>query len=416
MFKHPDTAATFPNKTDGKPEKRRQCTRCGACMTHCKFLEKYGPPGDLSESYARNPEPLHSLAFECSLCGLCSAICPHGINPCAMFHQWRKDAVSSGNLELSPYKTILRYEKIGSSKPFSFYSLPKNCNTVFFPGCTLAGTRPGITLSAFEYLKSVKPETGIVLDCCTKPSHDLGRMDFFSTMFNQMIRFLENNGVETVITACPSCHNVFKTHSGLKAESIYQVMAADRDFSPQNCGEISKSQNTTILVQDPCQARYDTVTQDAVRVLARRYGLDDKPSQSSRTRTLCCGEGASAGCVNPGMALAWKNKRVQSASGHTALTYCAGCVNKLSGSSSSFHVLDLIFGKSNPLSGKADISRAPLTYINRLKLKQTIKRDKAHTTWQRPFYNGNGTDRFFKNILKIGSVVAALFAFQGLFR
>ncbi len=36
------------------------------------------------------------------------------------------------------------------------------------------------------------PSVGIVLDCCTKPSHDLGRDDFFNAMFERNERFSDS--------------------------------------------------------------------------------------------------------------------------------------------------------------------------------------------------------------------------------
>ena len=53
---------------------------------------------------------------------------------------------------------------------FSYYALPEGCNTVFFPGCTLSGTRSEKVILTYQRLKKSIPSLGIVLDCCTKPS------------------------------------------------------------------------------------------------------------------------------------------------------------------------------------------------------------------------------------------------------
>ena len=124
------------------------------------------------------------------------------------------------------HKTLLGYEKLGTSKRYSYYALPEGCSTVFFPGCGLPGTRPKRTLQVFNHLRRSIPDLGIVLDCCAKPSHDLGREDFFNFLFGEMRDYLLRNGVRTVLTACPNCFRVFKEYgSGLSVRTAYEVLA-----------------------------------------------------------------------------------------------------------------------------------------------------------------------------------------------
>ncbi|WDP92048.1 MAG: (Fe-S)-binding protein [Desulfobacter sp.] len=383
MFKHPKTVSVF-FKEPVSAEMEESCIHCGACASQCRFLSRYGPPGHLAKRYIRDPETCRTLAFECSLCGLCTAVCPRGLDTPAMILKWRREAISSGQADLAPYRRILGYEKTGCSKRFSFYSLPRGCRTAFFPGCTLAGTRPGVTLAAYHYLGTRIPHAGMVLDCCTKPSHDLGRRDFFESMFFEMAGFLEENGVREIITACPSCRNIFDTCGKFRVKTIYQIMAED----PAH-GKEGRSPEVPAVVQDPCQARLDTASQAAVRTLARHLGIAPVESRQSGSKTLCCGEGASAGCRNPGMATAWTRKRQKAAGGRDTLTYCAGCTARMNGEGNSRHLLDLVFDRAKALDGKPAVSRPPFTYINRLRLKQTLKRlPGERTTRERNFFHG----------------------------
>jgi len=336
----------------------------------------------LAEQYALDPDACRALAFECSQCGLCTATCPKHLDPPAMFLKWRQEAVSSGTTNLSAYKGILRYEKTGCSKRFSFYSLPRDCDTVFFPGCTLTGTRPEPTLKAYEYLNTRIPNSGIVLDCCTKPSHDIGRKDFFDAMFSEMIDFLKKNRITTVITACPSCHKVFETHSRFRVKTIYEIMAEDTKFIAK--ASVDDTPIVSAVVQDPCQSRYDFPTQTAVRTLAERLGIDIIESKQSREKTLCCGEGAFVGCIHPDTADSWTVKRQKAAKGRDTLTYCAGCVNQLSGPGRNLHILDLAFGREQAVK----ISKSPFTYANRLKLKKRLAARPGRITRERTFFHG----------------------------
>ena len=110
-----------------------------------------------------------------------------------MFMEIRRETVRQGNGDFSKHKSILNYERRGTSKRYTWYALPKGCDTIFFPGCALPGTRPDKTIKLYEYMKKQVPTLGIVLDCCTKPSHDMGREVYFDAMFGEMKGFLLKN-------------------------------------------------------------------------------------------------------------------------------------------------------------------------------------------------------------------------------
>ncbi len=160
-----------------------KCINCEFCIRECAFLKKYGKPKQIADALDMSKMENLSMAYECSLCELCAAVCPVDINPAHMFLAMRGEAVRRGRDSLPEHAAILGYEKRGTSKRYSWYGLPEGCDAVFFPGCTLAGTRPGRTLELYERLRKQIPSLGVVLDCCTLPSHDLGRFDYFNAMF-----------------------------------------------------------------------------------------------------------------------------------------------------------------------------------------------------------------------------------------
>ena len=63
---------------------------CGAYQKECAFLSKYGTPKEIAEAYASLGTQSLQMAFECSLCGLCSALCPRQIDPAKMFADMRR--------------------------------------------------------------------------------------------------------------------------------------------------------------------------------------------------------------------------------------------------------------------------------------------------------------------------------------
>ncbi|WP_281492009.1 (Fe-S)-binding protein [Desulfosarcina cetonica] len=339
------------------------CTDCGACQTRCAFLRHYGTPRTIARTYDFSRPAHQQLAFECSLCNLCNAVCPEGLAPGDLFLAIRRAAMTRANGNLSRYRAILTYERWGISPLFSYYALPKGGDTVFFPGCALPGSRPAATWQLFDYLRQGIPDLGIVFDCCTKPSHDLGRQTHFETLFGEMRDYLVGHGIRRVLVACPSCHQMFSRYGGaLAVETVYEVL--DNGRLP---GDVRGHGELTI--HDPCPLRGDRSSQDAVRSLVSRMGLAVVEMRHRRERTLCCGEGGSVGFVRPQLAREWAELRQKEAGGRRLLTYCAGCAGILGRQMPTLHLMDLIFFPQQALNGGAPVTGGVRTYLNRLKLK-----------------------------------------------
>ena len=190
------------------------CSSCGECLRDCSFLQFYGTPAVIAGRGKAESNLLS--AFSCSLCGLCDAVCPELLSPSSMFLEMRREAVSKGLLDLTPYSPWLHYETLGSSCIFKRHFIPEGCNTVFFPGCSLAGTRPEAVKNLFAVLLKFEPTAGLVLDCCGKISHDLGLSDRFERVIDVLSRGLQDSGVTRILTACPGCSKILRKYgSGL---------------------------------------------------------------------------------------------------------------------------------------------------------------------------------------------------------
>ncbi|KAF0187928.1 MAG: hypothetical protein FD168_2164 [Desulfobulbaceae bacterium] len=383
-----------------------KCTACGICQKECAFLRKYGQPKEIAQSYDPNLDS--GMAFECSLCKLCTEVCPFKLDPAAMFLEMRRDAVRQGKGDFPQHRAIRNYEKQGFSSLFSYYGLPHGCDTVFFPGCGLPGTRPDKVIKLFTHLQKSIPALGIVLDCCTKPSHDLGDQIFFKTMFFELKNYLLEKGVTKIIVACPNCYKVFRQYGGeLTVTTAYEALL-QTDLPAT--GLISG----TVTVHDPCAIRFEESIHDAARDLLSRKGLQVEEMKHHRRQTICCGEGGSVGFLAPELSQEWSGIRKIEADGRTTLTYCSGCANYLNPVTPTFHLLDLFFEPEATITGKAKVSRSPFTYLNRLKLKRyfrkhldpAISRERPKNLDTRPS-KGSLLKRIAIIILLIGAIIGA---------
>jgi uncharacterized membrane protein YdjX (TVP38/TMEM64 family)/Fe-S oxidoreductase len=364
-----------------------RCIKCNLCQDECQFLRQYGRPGDIASTYDPDNKAHQFMAFDCSLCQLCHAVCPVGLNPADMFLEMRRETVKAGVGIYPDHAGIVNYERRGTSRRYTWYGLPEGCTTVLFPGCSLPGTRPEQTLRLFEHIRQQIPSLGIVLDCCSKPSHDLGRQSYFLSMFEEMKGFLVNNGIRKVLVACPSCYKIFSQYgAGLNIQTIFQFLA-------ENGFGVVRHVEGTVTIHDPCATRFETQVQSAVRTLVSKLGLSAKDPAHCREKTLCCGEGGAVGFISPELSEKWSDIKKQEANGNTAVTYCAGCASFLNKKIHTVYLLDLLLDPEPTLAGNVNISKAPMTYWNRLRLKKRlIKTVDAKVSRERAFM-AEGRDR-----------------------
>ncbi|MBN2645826.1 MAG: VTT domain-containing protein [Desulfuromonadaceae bacterium] len=346
------------------------CSDCGACVKDCAFLQHYGSPALLAQALLADP-PGHEtgVAFQCSLCGLCEVRCPATLPLVELFLAMRRHEVAQRPEILKRFSGLRAYENIGTSQRFTWHALPQHCDSVFFPGCALSGTRPQRVWQVYEELRQHHPQLGLVLDCCTKPSHDLGDQQRFDQRFDQLRDMLAKRSVQTVLTACPNCYEVFRRYAPHCAtRSIYEELAMrlNEPIAPP-------SRQTAITVHDACVNRQARPVQQAVRTLLEQKGFSITEMINSRRTTLCCGEGGCVMATKPQWANSWRDKRAAQAAGLPVISYCAGCVEFLQPATHSVHLLDLYF------DGPATLEQAPgrvpslIRYKNRLALKKKAR-------------------------------------------
>lgn len=348
------------NASDQARSVAENCVDCSLCVRQCRFLTANGSPRALAELLLQ--EPANGLAFHCSLCRLCTAICPKDVDPAALFMAQRRGLADQGQGCFRRHRPLLAYEKRGSSRTLSWYGLPAGCDTVFFPGCALPGSRPQRVLDVVAQLQGQIPNLGVVLDCCTKPSHDLGRQASFQATFAGLLAILKKQGITKVLVACPNCHRMFREYSDLTVQTIYELLIAPTVATAP----------PLLTIHDPCGVRFDTEVHAAVRRLLAGLGCSVREMKHHGTKTLCCGEGGAVGYLDREMAQAWTELRRQEAGDRPVITYCAGCSHFLGQRMETHHLLDLLFAPTATLAGRSTVNRSPITYWHRFRLKKKL--------------------------------------------
>lgn len=341
-----------------------ECIECGKCSRDCRYLQQFGLPSEQARAVHENRFDFRQ-AFQCSLCGLCTEVCPQEIDPAAMFLALRNETVVRGQGEFRQHRVLKNYERRGNSPLFSWYGLPKGCTTVFFPGCALPGTRPTRIMDLYAELRRQIPQLGLVLDCCTKPSHDLGQQGYFKQQFSVLRRTLVEQGIKKVLVACPNCFRMFNDYGeGLKTRTIYEQLADSFAHRQQLAG--------TVTVHDPCSVRDQKQIHTAVRSLITGLGLTISEMKHHGNNTLCCGEGGAVSYLNQEFSANWGKIRLKEVEGRRVITYCAGCTHFLGKLMPTSHLVDLLFEPKKTLQGQEKSATSPFTYLNRLLLKRRL--------------------------------------------
>ena len=346
----------------------QECIHCGVCMKECRFLQNNGLPGQIAQNVLNGKQESFSLAFSCSLCQLCTHLCPKQLPIADMFLELRRKAVADDREILKTYKALRFYEALGSSALLKRDFFPEGCDTVFFPGCALPGIRPKQTEQLFAFLQKKIPQLGLVLDCCSKPSHDLGDETVFLKKNKEQVERLRHAGVQHIITSCSSCLQIFQKYAPEIETSMVYSHLLDRKgqfFS----GVKKDGLEDSYTVHDPCTMRFESEVQKSVRGLISGAGGTVHEMKHSGARTLCCGEGGAVGFKEKENKDQWQSRRKEEAGSLPMVTYCAGCTVSLH-SSSTIHILDLLF----PVKGDKNnrLVKPPRTYLNRLLLKRKM--------------------------------------------
>ena len=333
------------------------CTDCGLCRRECALLARYGSPATIATRLAEHPDETEAIAFSCTLCGLCTAICPEDFDTPAFFRALRKEHAT--HHAPSPcHKGLLFHERLGSSRLFRHVRIPEGATTLFFPGCNLPGSRPEIIEDAFSFLANRIPGLGIVLDCCGTPSRALGRLEGRPDGVKRLQALCDAHGIREVVTACPNCHALLSEFlTRVAVVTLYEKL--DRsDFPVPELGS-----GHSLCVHDACVTRHDAGIQTGVRNLLSksRASLSEMPHHGATT--FCCGEGAGVSDLNPKLSANWTHRRKSEARGRQIVTYCGSCSKRLDAP----HILDLLFPeKRPPASGLASWKNRLLFKIRQL--------------------------------------------------
>jgi Fe-S oxidoreductase len=368
-----------------KEEAKREAARCLECQ--CDFCRSYC---DLTDFYNKWPlrirdeilattlpgaaevkmTPAKRLLSTCSQCGLCLETCPEEIDIGGLILAGRKSMHRQKKAPWVFHDFWLRDMDFANSDAAAIAEpAAAPCAYAFFPGCQLGAGDPDLVKGAYAYLRSKRPDIGLLLRCCGAPAEWSGDEDKFNDEVETIRRLWAGLEKPTLILACPTCMKKFKTYmTDIPVVSLYEIM--DRwgvETAP------SEGSMQVYSVFDACAARHEPGMKNAVRRLAEHAGCQLEPLERHDAFEQCCGYGGQPGAANPEYVEFVVKKRTAESS-RPYITYCINCRDIFrEAGKEAVHILDLLLpGDGRPPQKLATVSERR---ENRIRLKRELLKE-----------------------------------------
>lgn len=322
--------------------------RCRECVKACEYLAHYGsyPKRYVREIWNNDGIVMgnrksNRMIDGCTLCGLCEAICPNDLSMAEVCLDARRSMVRRGKMPPSHHDFALRELAFYRSAEVTLARHQPGHATsavLFFPGCQLAASRPDQVRSVYEYMgERTDGGVGLLLDCCGAPAHWAGRVELHDEIRAAFDAEWERMGRPTVVTACSSCLKMFRDfHPQVPVESLWTRLVSI------GLPETAPVASGPLAIHDPCTARHDIATQEAVRAIAAARGLEVRELTGAE-KTTCCGYGGLVAYADAAVADLIVERRIGE-SPNDFLAYCAMCRDTFARHGKrSAHLLDFVF-------------------------------------------------------------------------
>lgn len=354
---------------------------CLECVKKCGFMQHYKryPRLYVREVYnnlsiAMGQHHANGMINTCALCGQCGAVCPNGLDMAGVFRAARERMVDSEKMPPSAHEFAMLDMDYSLSDAFYWAGHQPGHGasaTVFFPGCQLAASEPGLVESVYDDLCGrLTGGVGLWLACCGVMAHWAGEKAAFDAVRQRLAAEWEGLGRPQVVAACPTCAATLRELCGIPAVTLFEVLAEEGVAAHK-----SASVPDELVLHHACGARHQSAVQQSVAHLAANAGVALQADAQPHAQDPCCGYGGLVSMVDgavadaiTAVALAQLGPQGQNA---PVLTYCVNCRDRyLANGRDAWYILELLY------PGTKGLRHQNPTWSqrqeNRAKLKRTL--------------------------------------------
>lgn len=379
-------------------EQIAQCVRCGACQAHCPVYLETGREGSVARGKivlaaavltgeVGLEERLREEMSLCLLCGSCVVKCPNRVPTDGIVGALRRQLtekhgltpLGKGVAALTGSKPLLRTLLKGADllSPLLFKKIPQSSglHLRFSPDLLrdrslpplpernlfalvpefLEGEpdKPVIGIFAGCALTYLYPEVGEMLvrlphslgysvfvpkaqGCCGMPALSSGNGPLIGKLADTNVTAFAGRKVETILTACASCHGMLTGHYAEKAGNPFAGELVDIHAFLAREGLIDRltalprwPHRIRVAYHDPCHLRAAGIVKQPRDLLRALPQVDYVEMENAG---LCCGLGGTFAVAHPELSRAIADRKVAGlrASGAAIVASgCPGCILQL---------------------------------------------------------------------------------------
>ncbi|HWQ80309.1 MAG TPA: heterodisulfide reductase-related iron-sulfur binding cluster, partial [Anaerovoracaceae bacterium] len=322
---------------------------CGNCMEVCEMLAYYRENVKKFLKEARdtvnktkiNKKTALRKITSCTQCGLCVSSCPVEIDLKKICLESRRILHKRGQLPDALYDYWLDDMAHSNHDAALFVPPPvrKDLSAyLFFPGCQISASDPAYVTESYKWLvKAFPQQMGLLLYCCGAPAYWAGNEEAHGKVLDGIRAKWLECGKPAFIVACPTCHEMFRSHlPEIEIVSLWQLLA---DKYPA----ADTAKGTTVSVFDPCTSKYDRKVQQSIRTLLKKAGYETAELPSAGEKARCCGFGGLVYSSNPEL-VSRIGARNAALGELEFVTYCTNCRDSFAiQNKPSRHILDVLF-------------------------------------------------------------------------
>ncbi|MDY6930570.1 MAG: (Fe-S)-binding protein [Halobacteriota archaeon] len=319
-----------------------RCEVCGTCFFDCPVVD-FDLETSKKEMIALRSDEKASILKECASCFTCNIVCPKEANPMDLIASFRKEDYERDGLPGIARLTIPKY-------PNNMYGLasglfseeekevlhkwenPEPNSELVLPGCAVSYMT--------QYLSNTSLFDGYSFAggmdfCCGEVFYQMGYLDKFNEVGEELRERFSRLGVERLITMCVGCYHAYNRHPEI-IKNFEVIHYLDLVLDKLNSGELKleKKLDMTVTYHDPCTCKEFRNMIETPRKIMDLLGVTVIEMEHNKEKALCCGMGAGAGSFNMQRIQEIANKRADEAAMTNTeylVTTCGGCSMSLSG-------------------------------------------------------------------------------------
>ena len=322
--------------------KSEKCEICGICFFECPLVD-LDLESAKKEMIALRDEKKSLILKECASCFTCNLLCPNQANPMDLIKEFRKKGYYENGLPGIAKLYIPKYPNnmygLASElfteeekKVAKLWENPEHSEELVLPGCAVSYMTQYLSkTSLFEGCTFA----GGMEFCCGEVYFQMGLLDKFDQIGEELYERFNNLGAKRLITMCVGCHHAYNHHSVIR-ENFEIVHYLDIVWEKIESGEFRVKNNLdmTVTYHDPCSCKEFKNLIDTPRKILEALGVEVLEMEHNREKALCCGMGAGAGSFNMQNIQTIASRRsdeAQKTGAKILVTSCGGCSMSLSG-------------------------------------------------------------------------------------